>query len=267
MKLAQLKDSIQNILVTLEDNGTAILTMNRPKSLNALNGETLGEIVTLMESIAQDDDVKGVIITAEGKGFIAGADISEFQGLDALGGRERSKLGQSACCAIADLEKPVIAAVNGYALGGGNEVALAADIRIASTKAVFGQPEVNLGIMPCFGGTQRLTRLVGYGRAKEIIFTARQVKAEEAFMIGLVNLVVEPEELLNAAKEMMATILSKAPKSVSMSKVAINKGAEIDMSDALEMESQVTGLLFSTEDKVEGIAAFIEKRKAEFTGK
>lgn len=267
MTLIEFKDSIKNISIEIEDNGVAILTMNRPKALNALNGEMLKEIVEIMDCIGDDDAIKGIIITAEGKGFIAGADISEFQGLSAMGGRERSKLGQSACNAIDRLEKPVIAAVNGFALGGGNEIALAADIRIASTKAVFGQPEVNLGIMPCFGGTQRLTRLIGYGRAKEMIYTARQVKAEEAFAIGLVNLVVQPEELLSASKKMMDTILKKAPRSISMCKSVMNKGAEIGIVEALELESQATGLLFGTEDEVEGIAAFLEKRSATFTGK
>lgn len=184
-----------------------------------------------------------------------------------MGGRAASKLAQDAFQAIDDLEKPVIAAVNGYALGGGNEIAMACDIRIASTKAVFGQPEVNLGVMPCFGGTQRLPRLVGYGIAKELIFTARQVKADEAYRIGLVNKVVEPEELLPAAKEMMATILTKAPLAIAMSKVAINKGKDLDMVDGLELERNCNGLLFSTQDKNEGVSAFIEKREAKFTGK
>ena len=267
MKLMELKDSINNMLIEVEGN-VAMVTMNRPKALNALNAEFLAEIVTVMECIGKDDSINGVIITGAGeKAFVAGADISQFVPLDALGGRDCSELGQAACTAIEKLEKPVIAAVNGYALGGGNEVAMACDIRIASTKAVFGQPEVNLGIMPCFGGTQRLTRLVGYGIAKEMIFTAKNVNAEEAYRIGLVNKVVAPEELIPAAKEMMATILSKAPKAVSMCKVAINKGKEMDLDNALELERDVTGLLFSTADKVEGVGAFLEKRKAVFTGK
>ena len=266
MKLLELKDSINNIIITVEGS-MAILTMNRPKALNALNAETMQEMITVMDCIGKDDSILGVIITAEGKGFIAGADITQFVELDALGGRKCSELGQLCCNAIEELEKPVIAAVNGFALGGGNEVAMACDIRIASEKAVFGQPEVNLGIMPCFGGTQRLTRLVGYGFAKEMIFTARQVRAEEALSIGLVNKVVAPEELLDAAKEMMSTILTKAPKAISMCKVAINKGKEMDFNNALELERNVTGLLFSTADKVEGVGAFLEKRPANFTGK
>ena len=179
-----------------------------------------------------------------------------------MGGREASRFAQSCFQAIEDLEKPVIAAVNGYALGGGNEIAMACDIRIASTKAVFGQPEVNLGIMPCFGGTQRLTRLVGAG-----IATARQVKADEAYRIGLVNKVVEPEELLNSAKEMMATILTKSPLGVAACKVAANKGGDLSIADGLNLEADLNGLLFSTADKNEGVSAFIEKRDAKFTGK
>ncbi|MGL4789810.1 MAG: enoyl-CoA hydratase-related protein [Anaerotignaceae bacterium] len=262
----EIKDSINNIIIEV-DGKVAVLTMNRPKALNALNAETMEEMIKIMDCIGKDDSIEGVIITAEGKGFIAGADITQFVPLDAMGGRKCSELGQMCCNSIEKLEKPVIAAVNGFALGGGNEVALACDIRIASTKAVFGQPEVNLGIMPCFGGTQRLTRLVGYGIAKEMIFTARQVKAEEAFRIGLVNKVVEPEELLASAKEMMATILTKAPKAIAMCKVAINRGKDMDFDNALEIERDVTGLLFSTTDKVEGVAAFLEKRPAVFTGK
>ena len=190
MALLDLKDKVQFIIIEVEENGTAVLTLNRPKA-NALSTEMLGEIKTVFEEIAKDDTVKGVIVTAPGeKFFVAGADINGFLELDAMGGREASRFAQSCFQAIEDLEKPVIAAVNGYALGGGNEIAMACDIRIASTKAVFGQPEVNLGIMPCFGGTQRLTRLVGAGIAKELMFTARQVKADEAYRIGLVNKVV-----------------------------------------------------------------------------
>ncbi|MCQ4725175.1 enoyl-CoA hydratase-related protein [Anaerotignum faecicola] len=267
MKLAELKETLNNLIVEM-DGAIAVVTINRPKALNALNAETLEEIKKTMECIGEDEAVKGVIITGAGeKSFVAGADISQFVPLDAIGGRKCAELGQAACSSIEKLEKPVIAAVNGYALGGGNEISMACDIRIASTKAVFGQPEVNLGIMPCFGGTQRLTRLVGYGYAKEMIFTARQVKADEALRIGLVNKVVEPEELMSAAKEMMNTILSKAPIAIAMCKVAINRGKEMDLDDALELERDVTGLLFSTADKTEGVDAFLNKRKAEFTGK
>ena len=249
MALLDLKDSIQFIIIEVEENGTAVLTLNRPKA-NALSTEMLGEIKTVFEEIAKDDSVKGVIVTAPGeKFFVAGADINGFLALDAMGGREASRFAQSCFQAIEDLEKPVIAAVNGYALGGGNEIAMACDIRIASTKAVFGQPEVNLGI------------------AKELMFTARQVKADEAYRIGLVNKVVEPEELLNSAKEMMATILTKSPLGVAACKVAANKGGDLSIADGLNLEADLNGLLFSTADKNEGVSAFIEKRDAKFTGK
>ena len=267
MALLDLKDSIKFIMMEVEENGTAVLTLNRPKA-NALSTEMLGEIKTVFEEIAKDDSVKGVIVTAPGeKFFVAGADINGFLALDGMGGREASRFAQSCFQAIEDLEKPVIAAVNGYALGGGNEIAMACDIRIASTKAIFGQPEVNLGIMPCFGGTQRLTRLVGAGIAKELMFTARQVGAEEAYRIGLVNKVVEPGELLDAAKEMMATNIKKSPLGVAACKVAANKGGDLSIADGLNLEADLNGLLFSTADKNEGVGAFIEKREAKFTGK
>ena len=267
MALLDLKNSVKFIIIEVEENGTAVLTLNRPKA-NALSNEMLGEIKTVFEEIAKDDTVKGVIVTAPGeKFFVAGADINGFLALDGMGGREASRFAQSCFQAIEDLEKPVIAAVNAYALGGGNEIAMACDIRIASTKAVFGQPEVNLGIMPCFGGTQRLTRLVGAGIAKELMFTARQIKADEAYRIGLVNKVVEPEELLSSAKEMMATILTKSPLGVAACKVAANKGGDLSIADGLNLEADLNGLLFSTADKNEGVSAFIEKRDAKFTGK
>ena len=247
-----------------EKDGIAFLYMNRPKALNALNVQTLSEIVTIMERLGEDKDIKGVILAAEGRAFIAGADLSEFGDFDAVEGRKIAKRGQAACDAIERLEKPVIAAVNGYALGGGCEIAMACDIRIASTKAVFGTPEVNLGLIPCFGGTQRLTRLVGYGIAKELIFSARQVKADEALRIGLANKVVEPEELLGAAEDMMRLILSKSSSAVSCAKVAINKGAEMDIFNALELEKDVFALAFTMPDAKEGVTAFIEKREAKF---
>lgn len=267
MKILELKDSIKNLLIDVDADGIATVTMNRPKA-NALSTDMLGEIVKVMDCIGEDDSVKGVIVTAPGeKFFVAGADITGFKPLGGMGGRTASLNGQAACDAIERLEKPVIAAINGYALGGGNEISMACDIRIASTKAVFGQPEVNLGLMPCFGGTQRLPRLVGYGMAKELIFTARQVKADEALRIGLVNKVVAPEELMPAAKDMMKLILTKAPIAVAMAKVAINKGKDLDMADGLELEKDLTGLLFSTDDKNEGVSAFMEKRDAKFQNK
>ena len=260
MALLDLKDSIQFIIIEVEENGTAVLTLNRPKA-NALSTEMLGEIKTVFEEIAKDDSVKGVIVTAPGeKFFVAGADINGFLALDAMGGREASRFAQSCFQAIEDLEKPVIAAVNGYALGGGNEIAMACDIRIASTKAVFGQPEVNLGIMPCFGGTQRLTRLVGAGIAKELMFTARQVKADEAYRIGLANHVVPQDELIDFCKKMAVKIMDKGSYAVSLAKQCINIGLDTDLNNGLALEANLFGLTFATADKKEGMTAFLEKR-------
>lgn len=256
-------EGIKNI-VGEEKDSIAFLYMNREKALNALNTETLEEIVTIMGRIACDDDIKGVIISSKGRAFIAGADISEFHKFSAVEGRKVSKRGQAACDAIENLEKPVIAAVNGYALGGGCEVALACDIRIASEKAVFGQPEVNLGLIPCFGGTQRLSRAIGTGIAKELIFTGRQVKADEAYRIGLVNKVVEADKLMEEAENMMKLILSKSASAVSCAKAAINRGCETDMATGLEIEKDMFAVAFAEPDALEGTSAFVEKRKPEF---
>ena len=261
--IEKVMDGIVNIRGE-ERDGIAFLFMNRPKALNALNVQTLAEIVEVVERIERDEDIRGVILTSDSRAFIAGADISEFHEFDAMEGRRVSKRGQAACNAIENLEKPVIAAVNGFALGGGCEIALACDIRIASTKAVFGQPEVNLGLIPCFGGTQRLSRLVGTGIAKELIYTGRQVKADEALRMGLVNKVVEPEELLNEAEAMMRLILSKSASAVACAKVAINKGVETDMTNALEIEQDMFAVSYAMPDAVEGTGAFVEKRKPNF---
>ena len=256
-------EGIKNI-VGEERDSIAFLYMNREKALNALNAETLEEIVTVMDRIGKDDDIRGVIISSKGRAFIAGADISEFNNFTSAEGRKASKRGQAACDAIENLEKPVIAAVNGYALGGGCEVALACDIRIASEKAVFGQPEVNLGLIPCFGGTQRLARTVGKGIAKELIFTARQVKADEAYRIGLVNKVVAPERLMDEAEEMMKLILSKSFSAVVCAKTAIDRGCDTDLRNGLEIEKDMLVAAYTAPDALEGTKAFVEKRKAEF---
>lgn len=267
MALNDLKNSLKFIIIQTEENGTAVLTLNRPPA-NALSVEMLGEIKAVFEEIAADDSVKGVIVTAPGeKFFVAGADINGLLPLDALSGRALSKFAQGCFQAIEDLEKPVIAAVNGYALGGGCELAMACDIRIAGEKAVFGQPEVNLGLIPCFGGTQRLARLVGAGTAKELMFTAEQIDAREAYRIGLVNKVVEQGELLASARKMMDVILTKSPLGVAACKAAVNKGADLSIADGLNLEADLTGILCSTEDKNEGVGAFIEKRKPNFRGR
>ena len=234
------------------------------EDLISTGGSVLDTVAALRAAGAE---VLGVIITGEGKGFVAGADISQMNGYGAEEGRNYANRAQTLFNKIEGLEKPVIAAVNGYALGGGCELSMSCDIRIASEKAVFGQPEVNLGLVPCFGGTQRLSRLVGTGIAKEMIFTARQIKADEAKAIGLVNKVVAPEALLDEAKAMMGGIISKAPMAVRYAKVAINKGVNMDLMNGLELEKDVAALAFASEDAKEGTAAFLAKRPAVFQNK
>ncbi|WP_308008203.1 enoyl-CoA hydratase-related protein [uncultured Fusobacterium sp.] len=245
----------------------AIITMNYPKTLNALSNITLQELSEAIDFIEKKDKVLGVIITGIGKAFVAGADISQMQPYKSEEGRKYAGFAQSIFNKIENLEKPVIGAINGYALGGGCELAMSCDIRIASDKAIFGQTEVNLGVIPCFGGTQRLPRLIGQGKAKELIFTGRMLKAEEAEKIGLVNKVVIHDKLLNEALEMMNLIKSKAPLAVKYSKVAINKGMNLDLLNALELEKDIAGLTFASEDKQEGMDAFLEKREAKFKNK
>ena len=255
--------SLENTKLEVE-GGIAVITMNRPKALNALNDKTLGELDTIFTHLAEDKDILGVIITGEGKGFVAGADISQMQPYGPSEGRAYADRAQTLFNKIEGIEKPVIAAVNGYALGGGCELAMSCDIRIASEKAVFGQPEANLGVIPCFGGTQRLPRLVGTGIAKELIYTGRQVKAAEAKEIGLVNQVVPADALLDAAKDMMNAITGKAPIAIRYSKVAINRGMDVDLRAGLELEKDLAALTFGTEDKQEGMDAFLAKRPAVF---
>lgn len=265
-KLLEESKDLKNIELELE-NGIAIVKMNRPKALNALNNETLEELNDLFEAFFVENNVKGVIITGEGKSFVAGADIVQMRDYKSLKGRDYANFAQSIFGKIEALEKPVIAAVNGYALGGGCELAMSCDLRIASEKAVFGQPEAKLGVIPCFGGTQRLPRLIGAGKAKELIFTGRQVKADEAFSIGLVNKIVENENLIDEAIAMMKEILTMAPMAVGYAKVAINKGLDLDLNNALELEKDLAALTFASEDKDEGMGAFLEKRSPEFKNK
>ncbi|WP_446897741.1 short-chain-enoyl-CoA hydratase [Clostridium sp. LBM24168] len=245
----------------------ALITINRPKALNALNSETLVEIDSVIDKIAADDDILAVILTGSGKAFVAGADISEMRDLNAAGGRKFGILGNKVFRKLENLEKPVIAAVNGFALGGGCEISMACDIRIASLKAKFGQPESGLGITPGFGGTQRLSRLVGLGMAKELIYTAKMIKADEAFRIGLVNKVVEPDALIDEAKALANQIIASAPIAVKLCKAAINKGIQTDIDTAIAYESEVFGECFATEDQKEGMSAFLEKRDKSFKNK
>lgn len=250
---------LKNIILEKENN-VAIVKMNRPKALNALNSETLKELECVVDEIANDENIYAVVITGEGKAFVAGADITEMKDLNTIEGRKFGILGNRVFRKIELLEKPVIAAINGFALGGGCELSMACDIRIASSKAKFGQPEVGLGITPGFGGTQRLARLVGQGMAKQLIFTADIIKAEEALRIGLVNSVVEPEELIETAMAMANKIAANAPIAVQLCKTAINRGLQADIDTGLMYEAEAFGACFSTEDQKEGMTAFVEKR-------
>lgn len=255
--------------VTLEKEGSiAVVTINRPKALNALNSETLKDIETVIDELANDDAIFAVIVTGSGeKAFVAGADITEMKDLNVMEGRKFGILGNRVFRKLESLEKPVIAAVNGFALGGGCELSMACDIRIASSKAKFGQPEVGLGITPGFGGTQRLARIVGTGMAKEMIYTGKIINAEEAFRIGLVNKIVEPDKLMDEARALANTIAMQAPIAVKLCKSAINRGMQCDIDTAIMYESEAFGECFSTEDQKEGMTAFTEKREKNFKNK
>jgi len=257
----------QTLLLDKQE-GIAFVSMNRPAVLNALNETALYELDKVIEEIENDSNVLVVIITGNGdKAFVAGADIGELRYLSALQARNWSKYGQSVFNKLENLPKPVIAAINGYALGGGCELAMSCDIRIASEKARLGLPEVLLGVIPGYAGTQRLPRLIGKGRAKELLFTGEQIDAKEAHRIGLVNKVVPHEQLLNAAKDMAFKIMSRGQIAIKLVKSAINEGIDVDFETAQSYEAEVFGLSFSTEDQKEGMAAFMEKRDANFKGK
>lgn len=254
---------MNNLLMEIE-NEIAVVTINRPKSLNALNSETLAELNQLFGEISERKDIRVVILTGSGqKAFVAGADISEMVNATPAEGRKMGLLAKEAFLKLETMPQVTIAAVNGYALGGGCEISMACDIRVASENAKFAQPETGLGILPGFGGTQRLARLVGTGIAKEMIFTCDQITAEEAYRIGLANHVVPQEELLDYCKAMAKKILSKGSYAISLAKEAINTGTETDLSSGLTLEADLFGLSFSTADKKEGMTAFLEKRKAD----
>jgi len=239
----------------------AIITIDRPEALNALNIDVLEELKSAVKKAREDDGVYVVIITGAGRAFVAGADIAQMKDYTADEGRAFGKKGNKVFAKIEDMPKPVIAAINGFALGGGCELALACDIRIAGEKAKFGQPEVGLGITPGFGGTQRLPRVVGMSKAKEMIFTGAVIGADEALRIGLVSKVVPGEELMDAALEMANQIAANAQVAVRQSKIAINKGMQCDIDTGLEFEMQAFGLCFSTEDQKDAMNAFVNKEK------
>jgi enoyl-CoA hydratase len=257
----------QNLLMEKSD-GIATVTVNRPKALNALNEETLRELLCCFQGLERDAEIKVVILTGAGeKAFVAGADIAFMKDLEAVAARDFALLGQKVMNTIEQLTKPVIAAVNGFALGGGCELALACDIRLASDNARFGQPEVNLGVIPGFAGTQRLPRLVGKGRAKEILFTGDMVAADEAYRIGLVNRVTSPGELLPVARKLAQKIVGKGAVAIALCKDAVNNGLEMESDKACRYEADQFALCFATADQKEGMAAFLEKRPAQFQGR
>ncbi|MCX7781698.1 MAG: enoyl-CoA hydratase-related protein [Negativicutes bacterium] len=259
-------ESFNNLIVE-KDGAIVVVSINRPKELNALNLATMQELDKFFETLEEDASVRAVIITGNGdKAFVAGADITEMVNMKALTARDWARLGQKVFSRIENFSRPVIAAINGFALGGGCELAMACDIRLASEKAKFGQPEVNLGITPGFAGTQRLPRLVGKGQAKLLTFTGDIIDAQEAKTIGLVDKVVAPEELLTAAKTLAGEIAAKAPVAVSYAKLAINRGVEMESEQAYAYEAELFGMCFTTEDQTEGMTAFVEKRKPCFKG-
>jgi len=257
----------KNILLEKGD-GLAIVTVNRPKVLNAFNIETVKELGQVFDEIEADETVSAVIITGAGeKSFVAGADINELVPLNTLEAKEFAERGQSVMSKIENFPKPVIAAINGFALGGGCELALACHIRIASKNAKLGLPEVTLGIIPGYGGTQRLPKIVGKGIALELILTGKMINSDEAYRIGLVNRVVEQSELLEEAKKLARDIMKNGPVAVRCALESVNLGCETTIERGLKHEAQFFGLVCSTEDKVEGTKAFLEKRKPEFKNK
>ncbi|MCX7139324.1 MAG: enoyl-CoA hydratase-related protein [Proteobacteria bacterium] len=259
----------QNIVLEhVEAGKIAVLTVNRPQALNALNAATLDELANVLVRVAADPEVRVLLITGAGeKAFIAGADITAMQGMSALEAQAFSEKGQRVMQAIEALPIPVIALVNGYALGGGCELAMSCDWIIAAERAVFGQPEVNLGIPPGFGGTQRLSRLVGRSLALELVITGRQIKADEALRIGLVNEVVPPEQLTEKGLATARLIAAKAPVAVRVSKQAVQRGLDLDLANGCVLETSLFAFAFGTADRQEGMTAFVEKRAPNFEGK
>jgi enoyl-CoA hydratase len=255
----------KNIKLDLND-AIATLTISRPKALNALNNDTLREIAEALEVALEPSETQILIITGEGeKAFVAGADISEFTSLeDAFGGRELALNGQDIMSSVAAMPIPTIAAINGFALGGGLELALACDLRVASSNAKLGLPEVGLGLIPGFGGTQRLPRLIGEGRALDLILTARHVTAQEALEMGLVNRVAD--NALEEAQKLAELILKNGPVAIGLAKEAVRRGLGVTLDQGLEIEADLFGMVSTTKDMKEGAKAFLEKRKPDFRG-
>jgi enoyl-CoA hydratase len=260
------EEPLQNLLLE-RDGAIAVVTINRPKVLNALSFATLDELGGVMTRLGEDERVRCLVLTGAGeKAFVAGADINELAVQSAAGGRERARAGQRVFDAIEQLGKPVIAAINGYALGGGCELAMACTIRIAADTAVLGQPEINLGLIPGYGGTQRLARIVGAGRALELLLTGDRVPAVEALRLGLINRVVPAAELMAEARRLAAAIASKAPLAVRYILEAVNRGMNLPLGEAQSLEAALFGVVASTDDMREGTRAFLEKRAPAFKG-
>ena len=254
--------------VEFEQRGhVGLITINRPEVLNALNLEVIEQLDDILLRAESQEDVHVIVITGAGRSFVAGADIGEMVNYTADDAKRFSHHGNNTMMHITRFPSPVIAAVNGFALGGGCEMALACDIRIASEKAKFGQPEVGLGITPGFGGTQRLARIVGVSNAMELILTAKNINAQQAKEIGLVNAVFAPEELMNGALEMARSFTKNAPIAVKYSKACIDRGMQMDIDDAIALENELFGMCYATADQKEGMTAFLEKRPAKFENK
>jgi enoyl-CoA hydratase len=259
--------TLENLLIE-RDGAVAIVTINRPKVLNALNTQTLDELRRVVLDLKQDEAIRVVILTGAGeKSFVAGADINELAVQTPAGGREHALAGQHVLDLIENMGKPVIAAINGFALGGGCELAMACTLRLAADTARLGQPEINLGLMPGYGGTQRLPRLVGRGKAMELVLTAAPIAADEAQRIGLVNRVVPAAELMTDARKLAAQLAANAPIAMRYIINAVNKGVEIPFAEACQYEATLFGLVASTDDMREGTKAFLEKRKPSFHGR
>ena len=254
-------NTVQNSILYEKQGYIGIITINRPAALNAINSDMLDELYELVEQLKKDSELRCLIMTGSGKAFVAGADISEMKDLTREQGYDFGIKGHTTFCALENLEVPIIAAINGYALGGGCELALCADIRIASSKAKFAQPEVGLGITPGFGGTQRLPRIVGTANAMELILTAQTINAARALEIGLVSHVYAPEELMDKAMELANAIAANAQVAVRQSKAAIRRGLQTDMTTGAAYESEAFGLCFATEDQKDAMKAFLNKEK------
>lgn len=255
-------------LIVEHDGGVLIVTINRPKVLNALNAATLAELGHVLDDAAENDAVRAIVLTGSGeKSFVAGADINELAVQTPVGGRDHARHGQRICDRIERLGKPVIAAINGFALGGGCELAMSCTMRLASDNAKFGQPEINLGLIPGYGGSQRLPRLIGRGRAQELLLTGDMINADEAYRIGLVNKVYPAALLMDEARKLAHTLAAKAPVAVRFILDAVASGLDMPFPEAEDHEATLFGLVSTTDDMREGTTAFLEKRNAQFKGR